>query len=223
VIAFVNPDVVLHHTLTSLWKLEGGINASIVAAHLLPSEGERPPNARPEATLFRELLKALIGSRAYALPPTRSAALERVAQVDGALMMIPRTTFDVLGGFDSQFELYYEDVDLCWRANSLGGVYFTGSPWGMHEGGVSSVGAGHFAYCAGRVSRVRYLRKRYPRRLTGIWACGIAVVEFLARSAARSPEGIKTRATGLRLQLAEVGRPGSVQLLPATGKQSAER
>ena len=39
-----------------------------------------------------------------------------VGCVSGASMMIPRRVFLDLGGFDSDFFAYFEDVDLCWRA-----------------------------------------------------------------------------------------------------------
>ena len=40
--------------------------------------------------------------------------------VTGAAMMIRRSTFDALGGFDEDFPLNYGDVDFCLRATKLG-------------------------------------------------------------------------------------------------------
>ncbi|HZP83318.1 MAG TPA: glycosyltransferase family 2 protein [Chthonomonadaceae bacterium] len=37
--------------------------------------------------------------------------------VSGAALMIRRTLLDQIGGFDTTFFMYCEDVDLCWRAN----------------------------------------------------------------------------------------------------------
>jgi GT2 family glycosyltransferase len=39
-----------------------------------------------------------------------------VGCVSGASMLMPRSVFIQLGGFDSDFFAYFEDVDLCWRA-----------------------------------------------------------------------------------------------------------
>jgi len=39
-----------------------------------------------------------------------------VGCVSGASMIMPRSVFLQLGGFDQDFFAYFEDVDLCWRA-----------------------------------------------------------------------------------------------------------
>ncbi len=39
-----------------------------------------------------------------------------VGCVSGASMIVPREVFLKLGGFDSDFFAYFEDVDFCWRA-----------------------------------------------------------------------------------------------------------
>jgi len=40
--------------------------------------------------------------------------------VGGMFMLLPRTVFEALGGFDEGYFLYYEDVDLCVRLHLLG-------------------------------------------------------------------------------------------------------
>jgi GT2 family glycosyltransferase len=37
--------------------------------------------------------------------------------VSGAALMIRKTVLDKIGGFDEDYYMYCEDVDLCWRAN----------------------------------------------------------------------------------------------------------
>ena len=41
--------------------------------------------------------------------------------ISGSVVMMSRNTFDDLNGFDEDFWMYYEDVDLCRRARNSGG------------------------------------------------------------------------------------------------------
>lgn len=45
----------------------------------------------------------------------------RIAAVSGALMLIPRADFEALGGFDTGYFLHVEDIDICRRAEAMGG------------------------------------------------------------------------------------------------------
>ena len=40
--------------------------------------------------------------------------------MSGACLAMRRSTWDDLGGFDTEFFAYHEDVDLCWRARQHG-------------------------------------------------------------------------------------------------------
>ncbi|HEX2136851.1 MAG TPA: glycosyltransferase family 2 protein, partial [Microvirga sp.] len=59
-----------------------------------------------------------------------------VDQVMGAFLLIRRTLFERLGGFDERFFVYYEDVDLCARVRRAGGevVHFADAE-AWHQGG----------------------------------------------------------------------------------------
>ena len=58
--------------------------------------------------------------------------------VSGAALIIQKDFFKILGGFDEQFFLYFEDVDLCQRAKALGGTVWR-TPFFVvkHQGGAS--------------------------------------------------------------------------------------
>lgn len=45
---------------------------------------------------------------------------QRVAWVSGAFLGCQRSIWNEIGGFDEQFFMYYEDVDLCLRATQVG-------------------------------------------------------------------------------------------------------
>mgnify|MGYP001117785263 CR=1 FL=1 len=56
----------------------------------------------------------------YKVETRRFERQEDVFWVSGSSIMIKREVFEKLGGFDSKFEYYVEDVDICWRAMLLG-------------------------------------------------------------------------------------------------------
>ena len=61
--------------------------------------------------------------------------------VSGACMLIPRTTFDAVGGFDEEFPLYAEELDIATRLRAAGwSVLFTPEVEITHAIGVSTGG-----------------------------------------------------------------------------------
>lgn len=60
--------------------------------------------------------------------------------VSGACLMMDRASFEILSGFDEEFFLHVEDIDLCRRAREQGGeVYFVPQANVMHYGSTSQV------------------------------------------------------------------------------------
>ncbi len=214
-VAFVNPDVELERSLSALVALPGLGTQTVVGAQVESPRAPGVMSARRGVTRVRELLKAALGPRVYALPAAPAPdGLVRVDQVSGALLLVRRADFEAWEGFDTRFELYYEDVDLCARAP--GGCAFAQRRWGRHVGGASSGSAADVsgaAYAAGRVSRMRYLRKHAPGATTEVTLVMLAAVEWVARSVGRASEGPAARRSGLRAQLQEWRRPGTVSAL----------
>ena len=84
----------------------------------------------------------------------------------GASFAISKNVFDRLGGFDEKLFLYYEDVDLCWRARLMGyGVSVVESAICHHTGGASSGTIPHATkfYLTQR-NRIRVMIKNYSAR-----------------------------------------------------------
>lgn len=205
-VAVVNPDVELSRPLSRLAEAARGHQGSIFSALLEQRHGAL--NVRAMADARHELCSAVVGSRAYATYklPRSGTELVRVPQIDGSLLLIPAGEFRALGGFDERFELYFEDVDLCRRANLRHGCYLLLEVWGSHVGGASFAVAGAGPFLALRASRVRYLRKWY-----GGWGSALALLvaglEYVARFVAGAAPSRRTLARALWAQTLEVVQP----------------
>jgi len=112
----INPDVAVDREALStlVAELDRNERLACVGASLSDSEGHAVSSARE-------------------LPTRRSIALRRVAEVSakshgstqagwicGALMLWRKEAFDETGGFSADYFLYYEDTDICRRAQQLG-------------------------------------------------------------------------------------------------------
>ena len=74
-------------------------------------------------------LKILGKDRLYSTLPKGSIKEYKIFSVLGAAFCIKRSIFEELGGFDSQFFMYFEESDLCWRAQIKGyNAYFFHDP-----------------------------------------------------------------------------------------------
>jgi len=204
-VAILNPDVTLVRPLSQLAGLAESDHGSLFSALL--SQARAGLNARPMASLGGELLNALIGSRAYSRLKLRShEGFETVPQIDGSLLLIPAAEYRALGGFDERYELYYEDVDLCRRANVRDGCRLFPKVWGAHVGGASYGQGCERPYLALRASRARYLLKWYGPLVAPIVII-VATLEAIIRTVGTSTPSKATVLRGAWVQLMEVVQP----------------
>jgi hypothetical protein len=81
----------------------------------------------------------------------------------GACLLIRRTVFEAVGGFDEQFFLYYEDVDLCKRIREAGyRLRFLPGPSAVHHWGKSTAQLPAVMLREVYRSRMYYFRKHFP-------------------------------------------------------------
>jgi GT2 family glycosyltransferase len=102
----------------------------------------------------------------------------------GASMAVSRTVYNSLGGFDEKLFLYYDDVDLCWRARLLGfDVSAARTVLCFHSGGGSSAAVPHaIKFYLTQRNRIRVLIKNYSARRICIRlpvACSLVVAGSL--------------------------------------------
>jgi len=107
--------------------------------------------------------------------PVQSNVLERPFFVCGAALLVNRTDFLTLGGFDDRFFAFYEEADLQWRAHlakcrvgcdlratvyHIGGGTLAGALLGYQEGAVTTTWQRLYL---GRRNQLAMLLKNYSR------------------------------------------------------------
>jgi hypothetical protein len=186
----VNPDVEL--AADAIDQLIATSLASeteaIVGGRMMRYDGSvDPTNCLAEPSLRQSIAFAL-GLRRWpccgwldpdALGGWCRTGIRTVPVLTGATLLINRALWDRLGGFDEQYFLYGEDVDLCIRSKRLSSAtLFTGFAHYVHRGGASSAGDSQrwVAILRGKVSLYRqHLPSLASRLARGLLLWGVAL------------------------------------------------
>lgn len=125
-----NPDVVLHANAIDRLVARGESDPTIgaVGPLILTAEGDVYPSARAIPSLRTGVGHALFANLWTDNPWTRAyrrdAGPEKVARdagwLSGACILVRRSAFDEVGGFDEKYFMYFEDVDLGYRLGRRG-------------------------------------------------------------------------------------------------------
>lgn len=161
--AFLSPGALR----TMLELAECKPNAGLVGAQLRNPDGSFQASHTPFPTLRQEFLilsglgRALHGPWYPSHGPDEHAP-RVVDYVEGACMLVRRSAYLRVGGFDAGYFMYAEDVDLC-RALKAGGweVWYQPAARVTHLGGGSSQRRGPEREGDLYRSRVRYFRKHH--------------------------------------------------------------
>ena len=180
-IAFVNPDCLVDaDTLARLRMHADALSAPcLLGTELVGKDGARDPAARRRDPDFTAMLRDQ-QARVLAVPRDPAQPLQRVQAISGALMLLPRTLFDRIDGFDTGYRLHAEDLDLCRRAREAGAVIAVANDIAvLHVRGVSSRSRPVFVEWHKHRGLWRYFRhfeaahRSWPQRIavwTMIWA-----------------------------------------------------
>lgn len=97
---------------------------AILGGKLKNADGSLQPSAGKFYSLFN-LVLMLVGLERFGFLRSSPKTIKKVDWVSGACMMVKRSVFEKLSGFDEKIFMYVEDVDICFRAKKLKyDVYF---------------------------------------------------------------------------------------------------
>jgi len=107
-----------------------------------------------------------------------------VDQVMGAFLLIRRALFEALGGFDERFFVYYEDLDLSYRAKRCGwSSYYLASTQAWHKGCGCSDQVRDIRLFYSLRSRILYAYKHFSRSAATLVLLGTILLEPFSRLA----------------------------------------
>lgn len=189
---FLNPDTRLFENSlsepVSFMQKPSNASIGICGIQLVDEKGTASTSAARFPTL-RVMAGKILGLSkvlpdlfpAHLLTNTEMHQDGNVDQVIGAFFLIRKSVFDMCGGFDERFFVYFEEVDLSLRAKQFGySSYFLSTSSAFHKGGGCSdqVKAARLFYSLR--SRLQYAQKHYSKvDFTGLIL--LTGIEFVLR------------------------------------------
>ena len=140
--------------------------AAVVGPRLEKEDGTLQPSALPfpRPVTLRPLVRHVPVLREKYLPTWSHSRARVVPYVLGAALCLRRAAFEEVDGFDPEFFLFYEEVDLCRRLRDAGWqVHFAPVTTVVHTGGAST---GQHPETA-RLERAEAERRFYERWYSG--------------------------------------------------------
>jgi GT2 family glycosyltransferase len=114
--------------------------------------------------------------------------------MQGACMMMRRTTLDEIGGLDERFFMYSEEVDWCWRIWKAGwAVYYLPQATVLHWGGQSTSRAPAKRRIMVYRSKLLFLEKHHGSRTAFLFK-GTLLITSILKMAFWAPLLISPRA-----------------------------
>jgi hypothetical protein len=117
----LNPDVLFEQEVFQhLISLLANGQADIVAPLIVDTNAVRQDSFRDFPTPFEIVRRRLPGYRFSSSPAATTFGLIRPDWIAGIFMLMKSETYRDLNGFDENYRLYFEDVELCARAQLAG-------------------------------------------------------------------------------------------------------
>ncbi|MCF3479442.1 glycosyltransferase [Stenotrophomonas maltophilia] len=139
-LAFINPDLMIEpDTLTGLRSRGEVLGDCLLGVEQVDEHGHADEAVRRRDPDFLLMLRSPGKGSKLAVPRDPHQAVQPVPALSGALLMMPRTLFERIGGWDAGYRLHAEDLDLCRRAREAGAVVAIANDLRVtHVRGVSS-------------------------------------------------------------------------------------
>ncbi|MDO4708688.1 MAG: glycosyltransferase family 2 protein [Pseudomonadota bacterium] len=119
-LAFVNPDLMVEpDSLLRLRDAARQQGTALLGAELHDEAGVHDAAARRRDPDFVAMLRRH-AARNLAIARDAAQPVQPVPAVSGALLLLPRSLFTQVGGFDEGYRLHAEDLDLCRRVRAAG-------------------------------------------------------------------------------------------------------
>lgn len=174
-ILFLNPDTRLYPDslrapMDAIINTSGD-NTGMCSVRLVDANGKTERSCARFPTPLHFILRAFYIGRLFPGPRTTHFMLDWdhdkdrfVDHLMGAFLLMPRSVFDELHGFDTRFFVYLEDMDLSLRAHRLGykSLYLAG-PKVFHKGGGTSEKVKDLRLFYSLQSRMRYSFKHFSK------------------------------------------------------------
>lgn len=133
---FLNSDtqIMTNGLEEAISYLEKNEEISILGLKMINKNGSAQASCGSFYNLFNFLIMLLGGER-FGLIRSSPEKIQKVDWVSGGTMMIKKELFEKLKGFDENFFMYIEDMELCFRAGKTGYLtYFYPFTKIIHQG-----------------------------------------------------------------------------------------
>lgn len=187
----LNPDTeVVGDVLKRLVSfLDAHPTVGIVGPHTLNTDGSTQSSRRRfptiktamlESTWLQPLAPQTLLDRYYVRDAADEATLD-VDWVQGHALMARRAVYEQVGGLDTGYVMFFEEMDWCQRAKQAGWrVVYVGTAQVIHHGGQSTAQASARKHIYFNQSKIRYFGKHH-----GAWAAhtlrGFLLLMFAAQ------------------------------------------